>query len=379
MNNLKRVKKRDNKKAVDFILLIVITLLVFIGIIMVFSSSWPVGMSEEGDGYYFFKRQIIWAIMGFIGLFIAMNYDYGKLKKWAPYIFGVSLVLGLLVFTPMGAEIKNSRRWLDIGPIRIMPSDAIKFGSVLFFAKFLANKKDKIATFLQGTLPAILYIVIACGIIIKEDLGTGGTLAITMMVMFFIAGMKLWHIAPLGIAGVGVAFLAVYDPDSGYRVARITAFLDPFADKLGTGWQLVQSLYALGSGGLFGLGLGKSRQKFFYLSEAYNDFIFAIIGEELGFIGTLLVISLFLIVIWRGIVIAIKTEDPYGCFLATGITALIGIQALIHIAVVTSSMPTTGITLPFVSYGGTSLVMFMTLVGILLNISRNVNLKGVKQ
>ena len=135
------------------------------------------------------------------------------------------------------------------------------------------------------SLPAILYIVIACGIIIKEDLGTGGTLAITMMVMFFIAGMKLWHIAPLGIAGVGVAFLAVYDPDSGYRVARITAFLDPFADKLGTGWQLVQSLYALGSGGLFGLGLGKSRQKFFYLSEAYNDFIFAIIGEELGFIG----------------------------------------------------------------------------------------------
>lgn len=371
----KRFKKRENKKAVDFILLIVITLLVFIGIIMVFSSSWPVGMSEEGDGYYFFKRQIVWAMIGFIGLFMAMNYDYRKLKKWAPYIFGVSILLGLLVFTPMGAEIKNSRRWLDIGPIRIMPSDAIKFGSVIFFAKFLANKKDKISTFLQGTLPAIIYIGISTGIIIKEDLGTGGTLAITMMAMFFIAGMKLWHIAPLGLAGIGVTFLAVNDPDTSYRLARVTAFWDPFADKLNTGWQLVQSLYALGSGGFFGLGLGKSRQKFFYLSEAYNDFIFAIIGEELGLLGSLLVILLFLIVMWRGVIIAVKTEDLYGCFLASGITALIAVQALIHIAVVTSSMPTTGITLPFVSYGGTSLVMFMTLVGILLNISRNVNLE----
>lgn len=370
---MNRVKKKSNKKAVDFMLLIAITMLVFIGIIMVFSASWPVGMSEENDGYYFLKRQIIWSAMGFLGLFIAMNFDYRKLKKWAPYIFFLSIILGLLVFTPMGAEIKGARRWLDIGPIRIMPSDAIKFGSVVFFAKFLANKRENIDTIFQGTLPALIYIGLACGVIIQEDLGTGGTIAITMMAMFFVGGMNILHMAPLGVGAAGVFYLAINDPDSSYRLARITAFIDPFADKLDTGWQLVQSLYSLGSGGVFGLGLGKSRQKFFYLSEAYNDFIFAIIGEELGLVGTVIVILLFLIVIWRGIIIALKTEDLFGCFLATGITALIAVQSLIHIAVVTSSMPTTGITLPFVSYGGTSLVMFMTLVGILLNISRNVN------
>ncbi|OLS03882.1 putative lipid II flippase FtsW [Tissierella creatinophila] len=370
---MNRVKKKSNKKAVDFMLLIAITMLVFIGIIMVFSASWPVGMSEENDGYYFLKRQIIWSAMGFLGLFIAMNFDYRKLKKWAPYIFFLSIILGLLVFTPMGAEIKGARRWLDIGPIRIMPSDAIKFGSVVFFAKFLANKRENIDTVFQGTLPALIYIGLACGVIIQEDLGTGGTIAITMMAMFFVGGMNILHMAPLGVGAAGVFYLAINDPDSSYRLARITAFIDPFADKLDTGWQLVQSLYSLGSGGVFGLGLGKSRQKFFYLSEAYNDFIFAIIGEELGLVGTVIVILLFLIVIWRGIIIALKTEDLFGCFLATGITALIAVQSLIHIAVVTSSMPTTGITLPFVSYGGTSLVMFMTLVGILLNISRNVN------
>lgn len=370
---MSRAKKGSNKKAVDFMLLIAITMLVFIGIIMVFSASWPVGMSEENDGYYFLKRQIVWSIIGFIGLFLAMNFDYKKLKKWAPYIFFLSIILGLLVFTPMGAEIKGARRWLDIGPIRIMPSDAIKFGSILFFAKFLSNKREKIGTVLQGTVPALIYIGLACGVIIEEDLGTGGTIAITMMAMFFVAGMNILHMVPLGVGAGGVFYLAINDPDSSYRLARMTAFLDPFADKLDTGWQLVQSLYSLGSGGVFGLGLGKSRQKFFYLSEAYNDFIFAIIGEELGFLGTVIVILLFLIVIWRGIIIALKTEDLFGCFLAAGITALIAVQSLIHIAVVTSSMPTTGITLPFVSYGGTSLVMFMTLVGILLNISRHVN------
>lgn len=372
---MSRVKKKTNKKAVDFILLISITMLVFIGIIMVFSASWPVGMSEENDGYYFLKRQIAWAMIGFVGLFISMNYDYRKLQRWAPYIFGLSIILGLLVFTPMGAEIKGARRWLNLGPTRIMPSDAIKFGMVLFFAKFLANKREKIGTLFQGTFPAFIYIAITCGIIIIEDLGTGGTVAITMMAMFFIAGMNLLHIAPLGFLGVGAFYFAINAPGSSYRLTRMTTFLDPFEDKLGTGWQLVQSLYSLGSGGLFGLGLGKSRQKFFYLSEAYNDFIFAIIGEELGLIGTVIVILLFLIVIWRGIIIALKIEDLYGCFLATGITALIAVQSLIHIAVVTSSMPTTGITLPFISYGGTSLVMYMTLIGILLNVSRHVNLE----
>ena len=240
-----KIKKKTDKKAVDFILLISITILVFIGIIMVFSASWPVGISKEGDGYYFLKRHIVWAIMGFAGMLLAMNYDYKKLKKWAPYIFLVSLVLGLLVFTPMGATIKNSRRWLDIGPIRIMPSDAIKFGAVLFFAKFLANKKDKIQTFSQGTLPALIFIGFTCGIIVIEDLGTGVTLAITLMAMFFIGGMKIWHVVPFGVIAGGGFLLALNDPKSKYRLARMVAYKDPFKDRLESGWQLVQSLYSI--------------------------------------------------------------------------------------------------------------------------------------
>ena len=201
------------------------------------------------------------------------------------------------------------------------------------------------------------------------------TLGATLVAIFFIAGMRISHLLTLGAGAAGLLYYAVTSEGNEYRLERITAFMDPFADKLDTGWQAVQSLYAIGSGGLFGLGLGKSRQKFFYIPESYNDFIFSIIGEELGFFGSLLVIILFLIVIWRGIIIALKIDDTFGCFLATGIIALIGIQALIHIAVATSSIPTTGITLPFVSYGGTSLVMNMASIGILLNISRQANIE----
>ena len=190
------------------------------------------------------------------------------------------------------------------------------------------------------------------------------------MGMFFIGGMRISHMFVM--AGGAGAFLiyAIAGEGNEYRMDRWTTFLDPFADKLGKGWQVVQSLYALGSGGLFGLGLGKSRQKFFYIPEAYNDFIFSIIGEELGLFGTLLVLFLFLVVIWRGIIIALKSEDVFGCYLAAGITALITVQVLINIAVVTSSIPTTGITLPFISFGGTSLLFYLSGIGILLNISR---------
>src|SRR5699024_4807985 len=281
--------------------------------------------------------------------------------------------LGLLLFTSLGEEYKGETRWLDFNVITFMPSDIIKIGSIIFFASFLTNKREKISTLFHGTIPALVYIGISCGIIVVHDLGTAVTLAGVMLTMFFIAGMKTTHLIPLMAGASGLLWYAINDDSHPHRIKRITSFVDPFADKLGSGWQAVQSLYALGSGGIFGLGLGKSRQKFFYISESYNDFIFAIIGEELGLLGTILVILLFMIVIWRGIIIALRIEDVYGCFLATGITALIAIQSLIHIAVVTSSIPTTGITLPFISYGGTSLIIYMAAVGILLNISRYVN------
>lgn len=366
-------KKSERKKAVDFTLFISIMMLVFIGIVMVFSSSWPEAMQKFNDGYHFLKKQLFAASLGFFFMVVLMNIDYRIFKKFAFPIYLVAIILGLLIFTPLGVESKGARRWLDLG-IRFMPSDVIKLGSIIFFSAFLSNKKDKIPTLLYGTIPSLIIIGISCGLIyLQKDLGTTVTLGGTLVAMFFVAGMRLSHLFALAGGSTSLLYYAITSEE--YRLKRITAFMDPFADKLDTGWQAVQSLYAIGSGGLFGLGLGKSRQKFFYIPESYNDFIFSIIGEELGFLGCLVVMILLLIVLWRGIVIALRIEDTFGCFLATGITALVAIQSLIHIAVVTSSIPTTGITLPFVSYGGTSLLVNMAAIGILLNISRHANLE----
>lgn len=365
------------KKAVDFALLMATLLLVLIGIVMVFSSSWPEAMQDYNDGYLFLKKQLISASLGLFGLIVCMNIDYKKWRKYSLWVYLLSLFLGALVFTPLGVEFKGARRWIDLGFTTFMPSDAIKIGSIIFFANFLANKKEKVSSFVQGTIPAFIIIGISCGAIyVQKDLGTTLTLAFTMMAMFFVGGMNLAHLISLAVIGsTFVYFYIMYsfknpDPDTAYRLDRIRAFRDPFKYKLGIGWQAVQSLYALGSGGLFGLGLGKSRQKFFYIPESYNDFIFSIIGEELGFLGTVTVIFIFLVLIWRGIRVALSVDDSFGTYLAAGITALITVQSLIHIAVVTSTIPTTGITLPFISYGGTSLTIYMSAIGILLNISR---------
>ena len=364
-------KKIIKKNSVDFILLISIIALVLIGLIMVFSSSWPEGMIKFNDGYYFLKSQLVAAILVFVGLLFFINFKYTHFIKLALPIFIVAVILGLLIFSPLGFEVKGARRWVDFRFISFMPSDAIKLGTVIFFAAFLSNKEKNIKSFFKGTLPSLIIIGIACGLIyLQDDLGTTVTLAISLLAMFFVAGMNLFHLGLIGAASVGGPFYAVTGEGNEYRMDRILAFTDPFADKLGSGWQAVQSLYSLGSGGIFGLGLGKSRQKFLYIPEAHNDFIYAILGEELGLLGALLVLVLFMIVIWRGIIIAIKCEDTFGTFLASGLTALIAVQSLINIAVVTSSIPTTGITLPFISFGGTSLLFYMAGIGILLNISR---------
>lgn len=367
--------RKEIKKAPDFTLLLSVTILVIIGIIMVFSASWPEAMMKYNNGYFFLRKQLFSSFLGFLTLLFFMNFNYKHFKKLSVPIYVFAIILALLVFSPLGKEYKGARRWLEIGPIRFMPSDTLKIASIIFFATFLSNKKEKVGSLTEGTIPALIIIGISCGLIVTQDLGTTVTLGLTLMAMFFVGGMKIPHLVPLGFGATGLLWLAIKDPENSHRMNRIIAFRDPFADKLGKGWQAVQSLYALGSGGIFGLGLGKSRQKFFYISESYNDFIFAIIGEELGFLGTTIVTLLFMVVIWRGIIIALKTEDIFGYFLSTGITALLAIQSLIHIGVVTSSIPTTGITLPFVSYGGTSLIINMAAVGILLNISRHAKIE----
>ena len=365
--------KKDIKKAPDFTLLLATLLLVFIGIIMVFSSSWPEGIKKYNNGYYFFKKQLIAAGLGTIALLFFMNFNYKRLDRMSKLIFIVAIATGFLIFTPLGKEFKGARRWVGIGTKTFMPSDVIKLGSIIFLSSFLSKEKDRIRNFWYGLVPSLLIVGLSCGMIyLQKDLSTTVTLAATLMSILFVAGMKIYHLAGLmGLAGLGL-FKAITSEEHKYRMERFTSFLDPFADPTDTGWQAVQSLYALGSGGLFGLGLGKSRQKFFYIPEPYNDFIFAIIGEELGFLGSLVVILLFFLIIWRGIRVALNVEDLFGSLLAIGIVSLITIQSLIHIAVVTSSIPPTGIPLPLVSYGGTSLIIYMSAVGILLNISRYV-------
>ena len=362
------------KKACDFTLMISVLLLTFIGIIMVFSSSWPDGLYKMNNGYHFLIKQLFAAAIGLFAMFFFMNFHYKKIYGLSKTIFIIAAVSGLLILTPLGREFNGARRWLNIGITTFMPSDIIKAGSIIFFAAFLSKKRDIIKDFKKGFIPSMLFIGFVCGLImIQKDLGTTATLAITLGIMFFVAGASLKHITIAGTIGALSGAFAIFQPFAAhrYRAKRFTTFLDPFADKAGHGWQVVQSLYALGSGGLFGLGLGKSRQKYFYIPEPYNDFIFAIIGEELGFVGCVTVILLYTILIWRGIKIALHAKDFFGCLLATGITSMITVQSLIHIAVVTSSMPTTGIPLPFISFGGTSLIIYMAMAGILLNISRH--------
>jgi cell division protein FtsW len=374
------MKSKFPKHEPDFYILFSTIMLVFMGIIMVYSASSPKALIEFGDPLYFFKRQLIWAVLGFIIMIILMNIDYHIWKKHSTLIYIVTIILGLLIFTPLGIELKGARRWINLGFTTFMPSDAIKLGSIIFFASFLENKKDKVSKFKDGLIPAFLLIGISTGLVyLQKDLSTSITVAGTMLSMYFIAGMPYYVlIISTGLASI-LFKMAVYSEGNEYRLERIKSFRDPFADKLGDGYQIVQSLYALGSGGLFGVGLGKSKQKFFYIPEAYNDFIFSIIGEELGLIGTTFILSLYAIIIFRAYHVARNSNDKFAFFVASGIASLIGIQALMNIAVVTSSIPPTGINLPFISAGGTSLIFYLASVGILLNISRYTKTDGSKE
>lgn len=366
------MKKRLEKKPIDFMLLIATVSLVFIGIIMVYSSSGPDGVVRYNNSMHYAKRHIFWAFIGFFIMILMSNIDYKIWKKHADKIFILSIFLALLLFTPLGIKIKGATRWLDLGFTTYMPSDGIKLGSILFFALFLDNKHKRVRQYIQGAFPAILIIMFVAGLIyVQKDLSTAATVAGALFSMYFIAGMHLPIIAVMGLGAAAFLKLALYSEGNNYRLIRVMAFKDPFADKLDTGYQIVQSLYALGSGGIFGVGLGQSKQKFFYIPEPYNDFIFSILGEELGLIGSLFVLALYTVIIYRGFMIAYNARDTFGTYLATGITSLLAIQTFINIGVATSSIPVTGINLPLVSYGGTSLVIYLIGLGILMNISRH--------
>ena len=375
----KKVKKVSNfvNNQFDFTLCITVLVLLAMGIIMILSASAPSALSTTGDSYTYVRKQFAFAIVGVVLMFIISKIDYRFYKKYYWLIYHASWIILLLVLVPgLGVSVKGATRWVNLGFTQFQPSELTKIGLIIFYAGYLSDHKSELTNFKKGFFKPLCFVVPPIGILflVQNHLSVSlviGIITITMMVM---AGCKMSHFVNTGIVGVssifGVIGLLQMSGKGGFRLDRIATYFDPWADAQGTGYQMVQSLYAIGSGGFFGVGLGESKQKYLYIPEPHNDFIFAILAEELGFIGCVFVIAMFAIFIWRGILIAMKAPDMFGSLIAIGITTLIGAQAIINIAVVTASIPTTGIALPFFSYGGTALLILLCNVGILLNISR---------
>lgn len=366
------MKKPQNKVGkVDFVLFATIMILVGIGVIMVYSASSYTALHSKGykyDDMYFLKKQALWAVIGVTFMIIAEKRDYHKLKGNTGLFMISTVILLCAVFAFPGNH--GARRWIYLpGGASIQPSEIAKYVVVLYIAKSVEHKGEKIKTFKYGIFPYMIVAGFFAGMVLLEkNLSIASVIMIVTLIMLFAAGCKGKHIAVLCsmvfMAGVG---FTVSVP---YRMKRLMSFLDPWKDPRDTGYQLIQSLLALGSGGIMGMGAGRSRQKCYYIPEPHNDFIFSIIGEELGLIGCIVIISLFIILIFRGIKTAIRAKDVFGTLLAIGITSVIAVQAIINIAVVTGSMPVTGVPLPFISYGGSSLVFNLIAMGVLLNISR---------
>ncbi|MCA9401540.1 MAG: putative lipid II flippase FtsW [Candidatus Omnitrophica bacterium] len=351
-------------------LAVVTMILLCIGIIMIYSSSGVFAMKELGDPMFFLKRHILFLMVGLILALGIMSMDYRDLQKLSKPLLVVTLVmLGLVLIPGIGKTSFGARRWFRIGPFNFQPAEMMKLTMLIYISDYLTRKKNKIGDFFQGFLPVIIVLGITCLLIVKQpDLGSAFLLGVIVMILIYIAGAKWQHIVSLGILMMPALYILVFRVS--YRLKRIIAFIDPWQDSQGIGFQLSQSQIALGSGGIFGVGLGHSQQKLFYLPASHTDFILSIIGEELGLIGTMTVILLFTVFIIQGSRIAKRITDPFGYFLATGIVILVGVQAMVNIGVSIGALPTKGLPLPFISYGGSTLIFNMIFVGLLLNISR---------
>ena len=351
--------------------------LVAIGLVMVFSASSATAYADHHDTMFYLKRQFLWLAIGLGCAYVAYRIDYRKLKAIAPYILILSILSLVAVLVPhVGFIVNGARRWIGAGSISVQPSEFSKLALVVYLAAALSARGDRIASLAKGLFPLCIPVAIMAVLVLKEpDMGTASLLIMAAFAMFFAAGARIEHLALIFLATVPPVVAAILA--SPYKRARIFAFVNPWKDPQNTGFHIVQSLLALGSGGLFGVGLGQSRAKFFYLPEQYTDFIYSVLGEELGLIGAVVVIVLFVVFAYRSIRIAIAAPDRFGFFLASGCTALIVIQAFVNIGVVTSSWPVTGVPLPFISYGGSSLIVYLVAVALIINVGRHqrVNLK----
>jgi len=358
------------RSAPDVYILIATLGLLGMGVVMVYSASAVLAFREFGDSFYYLKRQLIFAGLGLVAMYFTMNVDYWVWKKYAKLGMIVCFALLVIVLVPGIGDVRGgARSWLGIGSFGIQPSEFMKLAMIIFLAKLLSEHQERLAKFATGLMPPLCIVGLAFGLImLQPDLGSGAVLVGASLIVIYAAGARVGHLAGLALAGAaGFVGLVLAAP---YRMQRITGYLDPWSDPLGSGYQIIQSLYAIGPGGLVGLGLGASRQKHSYLPEPQTDFIFSIVAEELGFLGGALMIALFLLLVWRGMRTAITAPDAFGSLLAVGIVGIVGVQVFINIGVVIGLLPVTGITLPLISAGGSSLTLLLTALGVLLNVSR---------
>ncbi|HEX8751489.1 MAG TPA: putative lipid II flippase FtsW [Nitrospira sp.] len=357
--------------AMDHTLLFVTLTLALVGLVMVFSASAIVAGNRFQDPEFFLKRQIAWLGFGFLLMHLTSRIDYQLWKKLSiPILIGMVVLLVVVLVPSLGVAAKGARRWLRVGPISIQPAEMVKLVTVMYLAAYLTRKADKLTLFRNGLLPALIVIGLLSGLVLLEpDLGTVVVMGLVTVALLFLGGARITHLMSLGLCAIPVALVLILG--SSYRRQRLMTFLAPWKDASDAGFQITQSFLAFGSGGPLGVGLGEGKQKLFFLPEAHTDFVLALVGEELGLAGTATVIVLFALFVWRGFHIAARARMPFGKYLGMGITLLIGIQALVNAGVVTGLLPTKGLTLPFVSYGGSSLVVSFVGVGMLLSISRD--------
>ena len=361
------------KRHPDYMIIACALILLVFGLVMIFSSSAVLAGQKFDDAYYFLKRQSLWAVIGIIGMIVAMRIDYRSLSRFGYPIYALVVALLLLVFSPgLGHSVNGAQRWISLGFVSFQPSEFAKLGIIVFFAALLARKgiEDKLNDFVFGYIPNIAALAVVFMLVqVQPDLGTAVIIASAAVFMFVVAGVRFSHLFITALIAMPILVTAVYNV--GYRRKRILSFLDPWGDASDGGYQIIQSFVALSRGGIFGTGLGAGQQKLFFLPEPHTDFIFSIIAEELGLIGAAVVIILFAVFAWRGFSVGLKAPDRFGSLLALGITFTISFQALINLSVAMGMLPTKGLPLPFVSLGGSALVMWMVCVGLLANVSEH--------
>ncbi len=365
------------KHAADYWILILAVGLSAFGIIMIQSASFYSTMNTSGE-YYFAYNQFTKGLVGVLMMIFFWNFDYTFLRKfkltYIAFIISAGMLLLVLI---VGTDAYGAQRWLNIGGLSIQPSDVAKLGLVLALADMFSYDTNRIHKPGWIFLAAGMAAVFALLIMLQPNLSTTVCILAIAVAILFAAGLHWGWLTAAGVAGVGLVILLMVSAP--YRVKRLEAFLNPWLEPLGSGYQLIQSLYAIGSGGFLGVGIGQSMQKLLYIPFAESDFIFAIVAEEIGFVGCLCLFSAYVLLIWRGILVAMRSTDPFAMLLATGVTSMIAIQTIINLCVVTGAIPPTGIPLPFISYGGTSLMIMLASVGILLNISTHTQLPPPKK